>query len=199
MPAMPGRRENRGRAMSVLPGGPGAVHGGQPAADAGRRADRTPPRSASGPKRRNPEAQSWIFPVAGTMAPHSQVADERAGLCPCRDSRDLACRPLSRDEDTRLYQNKWPSKSTSPSGQACCPRALTIMAPGSACRASPNVTWSSILTQEQRFVTRAHPFLAYSRSSSAKQDDKGHSARTREFGHVSEQPGRQTPRPRPGT
>jgi hypothetical protein len=49
------------------------------------------------------------------------------------------------------------------------------MAPGSACPASPKVTWSSILTQEQRFVTRAHPFLAYNRSSSANRTIKGSS------------------------
>ena len=42
-------------------------------------------------------------------------------------------------EPRRVAQNKWPSRSTSPSGQACCPIAFTISAPVCSARASPSV------------------------------------------------------------
>ena len=39
----------------------------------------------------------------------------------------------------RTSQNRWPSRSTSPAGQAWFPTAFTIITPGSTLEASPNV------------------------------------------------------------
>src|SRR5260370_20260330 len=60
----------------------------------------------------------------------------------------------------RKPQNKWPSRSSSPSGQARCPVAFTIRALVSSALASPSVACSWIFTQEQGFAARTHPFRA---------------------------------------
>ena len=52
-------------------------------------------------------------------------------------------------------QNRWPSRSASPAGQARFPIFFTISAPVSSAVASPSVACSLIFSQEQGWAVRA--------------------------------------------
>ena len=95
-----------------------------------------------------------VYRAAGFGDRESQISAQRAPSGPDHPRR--LCRDAGSGAES---QNRWPSRSTSPSGQGCCPVSFTISAFVSCAGASPSVVCSWIFTQEQGFAAGAHPFL----------------------------------------